>query len=128
MSRHQFLVLAAAIGMAVGAFAATAPRILLESKGVIITPATMIWVREVGVIIFSLGIVAWMIRREPDSRTLRGVLVGNAVAQLGLLPIEIAAYAGGDITKVGGIIPNSVVHVVLAVGFMYFAWRMKIGR
>ena len=44
--------------------------------------------------------------------TLRAILIGNLVVQVGLFPIELIAYANGTITKVSGIVPNTTLHVV----------------
>ncbi|NMM28152.1 MAG: hypothetical protein HHJ12_12900 [Glaciimonas sp.] len=40
--------------------------------------------------------------------------------QLGLLATEVSGYADGVITKLSGVMPNSVLHLLLAVGFAYF--------
>lgn len=56
---------------------------------------------------------------------MRALLLGNAVLQFALLPIEIAAYLDGVITARAGIVPNSVLHVLLGFGFAYFATRGK---
>lgn len=98
---------------------------LLESKGVLSNAAANVWMREVGIALISIGIVAFLLRGHPDSPTLQAFLVGNAVLQLGLLPIEIFAYADGVITKASGIVPNSVLHVLLACGFACFAANVR---
>lgn len=122
MNRTILFTVSGGIALAVGFFALAFPRALLTSKGVNITPAVVVWVREVGVQILSLGVVALMVRSEPDSPAMRAILVGNALVQLGLFPIEILALREGTITKVGGIVPNSILHLVLGGAFSWFAW------
>ncbi|MFO0738912.1 MAG: hypothetical protein U0270_23635 [Labilithrix sp.] len=39
------------------------------------------------------------------------------------MPIEIFAWHGGVITRLDGIVPNSILHVVVSVGFVFFATR-----
>jgi hypothetical protein len=56
-------------------------------------------------------------RGHDDSATLRALL------QLGLFPIEIIAYANGVITKLSGIVPISILHLLLALGFAYFVTK-----
>jgi hypothetical protein len=55
---------------------------------------------------------------------MRAVLWGNSIVHGGLLPIEIIAWHAGVITRLDGIVPNSVVHLLAAVGFVFFARRV----
>ncbi|HYW56120.1 MAG TPA: hypothetical protein VE934_04120 [Polaromonas sp.] len=124
MSRKVFLTVVSFIATAVGSAALFLPAALLESKGVVPHAATIVWVREVGVALIAIGLVAWMVRGHPDSPTMRAFLMGNAVLQLGLLPIEIIAFANGTLSKVSGIVPNSLLHATLAAAFVYYAWKV----
>lgn len=54
---------------------------------------------------------------------MRVFLIANALMHVGLLPIEIAAWETGEITRFSGILPNSVLHVVFAFGFLFYARR-----
>jgi hypothetical protein len=121
MKRKTFLSLVSVIAAAVGTLALAAPAALLDSKGVLPAAATKVWVREVGVLIVALGIMAFLVRGAADSPTLRAFLIGNALVQLGLFPIEILAASAGVLTRVSGIVPNSILHLILAVGFLHFA-------
>lgn len=127
MTRPTFLVIAAAIALAVGGFAVVAPEQLLHSKGAAPDAVAAVWIREVAVLLIALAGLALAVRKHADSPTLRAVLAFNAVVQLGLLPIEIAAYLDGVLGRLGGIIPNSVVHVVLGAGFAAHAARCRPG-
>lgn len=126
MIRKTFLTITAFVGLAVGLFALLAPVALMASKGVEPDPRAAIWVREVGVLILPLGVMAFLVRGEPDSRVLRSFFVGNALVHLGLFPIEIVAYRQGVITLLSGIVPNSILHVALCGGFTYFATTMRV--
>jgi hypothetical protein len=127
IQRSLFLTLSSVLALGVGSFALLAPEALLESKGVALpSAATAIWVREVGVTIFVLGVMLFLLRKQRPSPTLRVFFWGNALIQLGLFPIEIGAYRDGVITHLAGIIPNSVVHVLLASGFSIFAVCMRV--
>ena len=126
MPRSTFLTLAAAIAAAVAAIALVAPGALLASKGVAPSAAAEIWIRELGVALLAIAIVAFRVRRLGDSAGMRAFLVGNAVLQVGLFPIELAAYRAGVITELAGIVPNSIVHVVLAIGFAVHAARVRV--
>jgi uncharacterized membrane protein YpjA len=125
MNRKFFLTFAGVIALMVGTTALSMPWVLLESKGVTANPAAEVWMRELGISILALAVVMLWVRGHADSSTLRAFLFGNAVLQLGLLPIELAAHADGVLTKISGVVPNSVLHVVLAFGFIWYAWRMQ---
>jgi len=128
MSRKTFLIIFSVVATLVGAAALAAPAVLLDSKGVVPAAATQVWVRELGVLILASAVVAFVVRAEPDSRALRAVLIGNALVQLGLFPIEILASSDGVLTKVSGVVPNSILHVALAAGFLHFARRVNVRR
>jgi hypothetical protein len=120
----MFLTFSSGVAVAVGCFAVVLPQVLLESKGVALpNEAAAVWVRELGVAIFALGVTLFLVRKHAASPTLRAVLYGNALVQLGLLPIEITAHHERVLTRVAGIVPNSLLHVVLALGFLACASR-----
>ena len=125
MKRKTFLMGASLIALAVGTFALIFPDVLLESKGVAANGAANVWVREVGVLLIAVGIIAFLVRNHEDSSTLKAFFIGNIVLQLGLIPIEPIAYVNGIITKLSGIMPNTILHALLAGGFAYYMARMK---
>ena len=125
--RKHFLTSAALIAFGVGGFALIAPAALLASKGVAPSAAAGVWVREVGALLIAIGLIGWLVRAQADSATLRAVLVGNALLQFTLLPIEPIAYVQGVITALPGIVPNTVLHLLLGVGFAHFALKMGPG-
>jgi hypothetical protein len=105
----------------VGLFAVARPVRFLESKGATVSPAAVIWMREVGVLIFAQGVTCFLLRNQGLSPAVRAFLVGAAVTQFGLLPIELAAYWRGSLTKLSGILPNSVLHAALGAVLLYRA-------
>ncbi len=117
MSRMLFLSFATLIALGVGTAATLFPAALLESKGVAPTAATCLWMREVGVMLLAMGVIFVRVRTQPDSPTVRALMAGNLLIQLGLLGVEVAGYAHGVITLLSGILPNAILHVVLALGF-----------
>jgi hypothetical protein len=124
MQRKTFLTLASMLALAVGTFALLFPAVLLESKG-LTSAVAGIWVSEVGILLIATGVAAFMMRTHEDSPTLRAVFVGNLIVQVGLAPIELMAYARGVIPNPFGIVPNTIVHVLLALGFLYYLCQMK---
>jgi hypothetical protein len=124
MTMHQksFLTIAAGVALTVGTVAVLFPATLLASKGTVPSTAADVWMREVGVLLVSLGVIFWSVRHHVDSPTMRMLMLGNMLVQLGLLATETLAFAQGVITQLSGLVPNATLHVVLAAGFAYF-WR-----
>lgn len=85
--------------------------------------AADVWMREVGVLLVCIGVIAGLVRKHADSPTMRVLMLGNLLVQLGLLATEVLAYANGVITKLSGVMPNSILHLLLATGFAYFWLR-----
>jgi hypothetical protein len=125
MTRELFLTIVSSIASGIGVFAVVLPGRLAAGKGVGPSAAVNVWVREVGVLLVAVGVTAFLVRSQPDSPTLRAFLIGNVVIQVGLCPIELIAYARGVLTKMYGVVPNTVLHIVLAVGFIYYALAMS---
>ena len=128
MSRQIFLTIASLIALSVGIFALLFPAVLLESKGVELLNGTLVWAREVGVLLICLGIIGFSTRKHDSSATLKALLFGNIFIQIGLFLIELIAYSNGIITKISGIIPNLSLHVLLTIGFAYFWATMKVSK
>lgn len=125
MKRKTFLSIASLIALGVGIFALAFPAALLESKGVAANAGANVWVRQVGLLLIALGVTAFLVRGDEDSPTLKALFIGNIIVQLGLFPIEPLAYLNGVVTKVEGIIPNTLLHLVLAGGFAWYLMEMK---
>jgi len=127
MKRQSFLGFSSAVALSVAGVALVFPQHLLMGKGVEPDAAPVVWVREVGALILASGITTLLARKAEDSLALRSMLVGNAVLHFGLLPIEIVAFAQGVITSLGGVLPNSLLHLGLGVGFAVYAKRVGSG-
>jgi hypothetical protein len=126
MTRKSFLAIASFIATAVGIFALFFPASLQESKGTLPNNATYVWTSEVGILLIAIGIMAFLVRKEENSKILKIFLFGNTIIQIGLFLIELFAYSNGVITKISGIIPNLSLHILLTIGFLYFWVVMKI--
>ena len=126
VSRYWFLTLASLVAVGVGGAALVAADAMLAAKGIADNAAAQVWVREVGALLLAVGFIVWRVRSHGDSATLRVLLFGNALLQLALLPIEVVAYAQGVIPALMGIVPNTVLHVVLAAGFVVHARAVRV--
>lgn len=121
MSRKTFLTLHALVALVIGALAILAPGHLIEEvKQAHTSPAAEVMGRTVGVLIASMGILAFSVRSHGDSPTMRSVLWANLLLQLAILPIDPLAYYDGTFHTLGSFVPNTIVHLVLAAGFVFY--------
>ena len=77
MSRTLFLTLAAAVALAVGATATLFPAALLASKGTVPSLAANVWMRETGVLLLCLGLMAALVATALWMGTLHQVMKGT---------------------------------------------------
>ena len=127
MKRSTFLAVASFIAMAIGLFALSTPVVLLETaKVAIANGAAVAMTRTVGVLIFCSGILNYMVRNDPDSGTLKSVLVANLLLQVAMMPLDPIAYAVGAFHTLGSFVPNTILHVLLAGGFVFYLSRMRV--
>ncbi|MEO7427593.1 MAG: hypothetical protein ABI036_20585 [Fibrobacteria bacterium] len=119
MFRKIILSAVSLTALAVGTIAVISPGTLLAGKGIVANPAAEVWMRQVGVLLIPLGLIAFWVRGHKDSPTLRAVLLGNLLIQAGMFPVEIIAYRSGVIPRLSGIVPNSALHVILACGLAF---------
>ncbi|WP_421810724.1 hypothetical protein [Flagellimonas sp.] len=124
MKRKTFVTIVAPLAALIGIVALFYPSVLLESKGVNSGEPVKVWMSEVGILLISTGIVLFLVRKEQVSIALKAIFFGNIIIQIGLLTIEILAYQNGVIKEVSGIIPNSILHILLLFGFTYYLVKM----
>jgi hypothetical protein len=81
--------------------------------------------RETGVLLLGVGIMALGMRRQPHSAGMKAFMLGNLFVQLGLIATELLGYHDGTITRFWGVAPNLVLNFLLASGFAFFWLRAK---
>lgn len=121
MTRKTFLTIHALVALLVGAVALLAPGYLIAGvKQAQSNPAAEVMGRTVGVLIASMGVLAFSVRSHPDSATMRSVLWANLLLQLAILPIDPIAYMSGTFHSLGSFVPNTILHIALASGFVFY--------
>ncbi|MFM9900044.1 MAG: hypothetical protein ACKVOT_03455 [Polaromonas sp.] len=126
MNRKLFLTIAAVVAALVGALALLAPAFLLATlKGAVPNPAALVMARTTGLLLLTVGLMAFLVRNHGDSPTMAAVLAANLFLQLGLIPMDPVAYLNGAFTTLGSFAPNTVIHVLLATGFAYHLLRLR---
>lgn len=126
MNRSLFLILGAAVAAAIGLLALVAPHTLLtELKYAQSNPAAEVMARTIGVLLLSVALVNFLVRKHPDSPTLKAILIGDLFLQLAILPIDPWAFYNGTFNTLASFIPNTIIHILLASGFIYYLATMK---
>ena len=129
MTRAHFLTFVGIVAVAISAFALVAPAVLLEHvKHAEATASAQVMARTVGVLLLSVGALNLMVRRHPDSPTMRSVLWANLLLQLAILPIDPIAWAIGAFDGLDSFVPNTILHFVLAAGFAGLLFRASADR
>ncbi|TYC78540.1 hypothetical protein FMN63_03130 [Stappia sp. BW2] len=123
MNRKIFLTIASLIALSIGFIATFLPNILLvDMKYAVPSETGLVMARTAGVFLLSFGVLNFLVRADETSPTMVSLLMANALLQLLILPVDPLAYALGVYGSVLSFIPNTVLHVGLLFGFVYF-WR-----
>jgi hypothetical protein len=127
VNRTIFLTIAGTIALIIGILALTAPGVLISQvKLAESNAAAQVMARTVGVLLITIGILNILIRKHADSATMKSVLIANLVLQLSIMPIDPLAYINGTFHTLGSFVPNTIIHILLAAGFIYFIRRIKV--
>ncbi len=120
-ARKHFLTLVAGIAILVGTVCVFQPTFLLqEIKHAVANPASVVMARTAGMGFLAVGLLNFAVRNHDDSPSLRAILGANLLFQLALIPIDPWAFAEGTFRTLGSFVPNTILHIVLAIGFTYF--------
>lgn len=123
MTRKTFLTFASVIALGIGSIAAFLPQVLLvDMKYAVLSDTGLVMARTAGVFLLSFGVLNFLVRSDPTSPTMVSLLLANALLQLLILPVDPMAYALGVYGSVLSFLPNTVLHVGLLIGFVFF-WR-----
>jgi hypothetical protein len=129
MNRKTFLTVTSIIVLCIGGFALTSPGVLIASvKYAAPSETANVMARTVGILLISVGVLNFLVRSHEDSASLRSILIANLVLQLGILPIDPSAYFNGVYRTLGSFAPNTLLHLALASGFIYYLAKMKQGE
>ncbi|MCB9649600.1 MAG: hypothetical protein H6730_23815 [Deltaproteobacteria bacterium] len=124
-----FLTFAGLVASLVGALATFGPEVLLaEVKHAEVSGSAVVMARTAGVLLLCIGGLTLAVRRHPPSPSLEAVMGFGLAVQLALLPIDPAAYRAGVFRELGSFLPNTLLHLVLALGFGASAWAVRRAR
>ena len=125
IARRRFLTFAGATALLVGGLALGEPRVLLETlKHAAAPPEALVMARTLGVCLLACGGLMVGARRAEPSRALRSILLAMGALQIAILPIDPSAYLAGTFGSLGSFVPNTVLHIGLAIGFAFFIYTL----
>lgn len=125
----MFLTIVGVASSAIGFFALFFPSVMIsEVKQASADGVGPVMASTAGILILGVGILNLLVRADPDSKTMRSVLVFNLFVQIGILPIDPLAYVTGRYTALNAFLPNTILHIFLICGFIYFLRTMPRPR
>ncbi len=126
MPRNIFLTITAFIACSIGSFALLAPGVLIEfAKHAEPSASADVMARTVGILLITIGCLNFLVRNDPDSPTMRSILIANIILQLGIMPIDPHAYWIGVFAEKSAFIPNTILHIVMLLGFIFYLRKMS---
>ena len=128
MKRSVFILIAALIPVMFGSLMMFAPELMLyNTLTVEITTGLRAVTQWVGFGVFTLGIINFLARNDNGSASLKAVIVGNILFHgLGMC-FDVYDYSIG-IMRLTGLITGLIPHSVLALGFVYYLWKLPAER
>lgn len=121
MNRKIFLTFAAIVAFSIGSIALISPTTLLVVMKAAVPNATaLVMAQTVGVLLIVFGVLNFLVRSHETSPSLKSVLLANAFLQLLILPIDPMAYFSGTYASIGSFVPNTILHIVLLIGFCWY--------
>ncbi|MBX7142172.1 MAG: hypothetical protein K1X63_13940 [Chitinophagales bacterium] len=124
MKRSIFFLIAAIIAGLFGGMMLLAPAKAAEGFGILSTPESTILFRALGAMIFSTGVMNFLVRNHPDNITLKMVLLTNLVTHTLSTVADLWAVSDGilEITKAA---PGLVAHLLIGIGSLIYAMKIK---
>jgi hypothetical protein len=119
MKRPQFMLLAGALAFLFSIMMLVTPDQMLGNVSTITNEGARNVVRWLGANLFAIGVINLLARHDAGSEALRAIMIGNIVLHVVALTLDIMDNANG-IVKTSGVIMGAVVHVGLALGFLYY--------
>jgi hypothetical protein len=120
MKRSTFLALTAVLAMLIGISLLLSPDKMFTMMAMTVDAATILTGRLVGAFLFSLGLINWTARNVEDSVAVRAILYGNLSAHVLGLVVDIIGVTSGVVN--GQAWGSAVMHVILGIGFAYYAF------
>jgi hypothetical protein len=125
MSRKTFLTISAALGVLFGIYMLVAPTKMMEGMGTSENAVANVVLQAFGVVMLAIAAILFFARNDEGSPALKAILIGSIIMHFGDLPVDWIAYSNGTFTQISGLIPGTIVHVLLGIGFIYYLMRLS---
>ena len=124
MKRSVFFIIIAVLNGFLGLFLMFGTAAASAQFGLEGNIHTMGLMRSLGTVLFSLGVLNFMIRNEADSKAMRAILVFNLLGHgLGIITAMVDVVNGStEFSKVG---PGLVVPLIGTIGSLIYLLKMK---
>jgi len=124
MKRSIFLLINAVLFLFIGMMCLFFPDKMAAGFGMTITPVILMMVREAGACNLSMGYLNFATRNHSDSKSLKTVLFFNMAYHVLILQANIYGWSQG-VLSIGQAFTSFGIHLLLAIGFLLYALRMK---
>jgi hypothetical protein len=122
MNRSHFLLLAGILAAFFGITMLVSPQQMLANMAHD-APEGRLVLQWMGVVLFSVGCINVVARKDPGSIALRAVMLGNIILHVLGFGIDVYHHSLGFV-QISGVIMGGVVHGVLAAGFVYYLTKL----
>lgn len=124
MKRSIFMLIVALLGFLFGLVLLLVPAMAGEGFGFGASPQVDVLFRAMGGMIFSAGLLNFMVRSHPDSPTIAAVLWFNVAAHGLSLIVHMMGVAEGTM-EMSKIAVGQVTHVFVILGSIIYLMRMR---
>ncbi len=129
MSRKTFLTISAIVPFCIGAFILLFPQMFLEEvKHAVINSTALLMARTTGVFLLTISFLNFLVRSHQESHTLKAILYADLALQVMILPLDPLAFMSGTINGIGSFLPNTIIHLLLISGLVYYISKIKTHR
>jgi hypothetical protein len=124
MRRSLFLLIAAIVGLLFGGMMFFTPGLAAEGFGISSIPETLMFFRAMGESILAMGVLAFLVRNDNDSKALKSIFIFFIIYHgLGLLN-DFYSISQGLITF-NKVISGILTHLFIGIGSIYYALKIK---
>lgn len=124
MKRSIFLLIAAIIAILIGGISLLFPVKMTEGFGGTSTPLLIFLVRELGAFSLCAGVLNFLVRNDPDSKTLKAIFIFNILYHMLMLPINFFGISQGALSF-GQAIPPLIIHLFVGIGSFIYLSKIK---
>ena len=125
MKRQTFLIIAATVGTVFSLYMFLAPAKMMEGMGIQSNDSINAILQVMCVMLFSISVITFLARKDEGSIALRAIIIGSIFMHIASIPIDWIAFQRGVFTQISGLIPGTIVHIILAIGFILCLKNLK---